>query len=286
VPALKLGQKSKLGEINLGKCGFYLLLMVIILPIVFPFYWMIVQSVQKDSVFTFAPHIFPGSVTFNSYRTIIKERPVVTWFANTFFIAALTTVITVFVATLSGYSLSRFRNRFSKAAGFAILTTQMLPATLLLIPMYIIFRDLNLLDNLFGLVLSNTAFALPMGLWMMKSFIDGIPIEIDEAGRIDGCNPLQILFRLIIPLVLPGIVAVATFAFLLAWDDFFFARTFISTESKWLMSVGLNSFIGEYSIQWDQMLSAAVMFSLPPIIFFLFLQKYLIKGLTLGSVKN
>jgi multiple sugar transport system permease protein len=285
MPTLKLGRINMKCH-NSKKIGFYFLLVIIIIPIIFPFYWMIVQSIQKDSVFTFSPHIFPKGITFKSYQTIVKERPIANWFVNTFFVAALTTVITIFTATLSGYSLSRFRNKFNKIAGFAILTTQMLPATLLLIPMYIIYRNLNLLDSLSGLVFSNTAFALPMGLWMMKSFIDGIPLEIDEAGRIDGCNPLQILFRLIIPLVLPGIIAVATFAFLLAWDDFFFARTFISTESKWLMSVGLSSFIGEYSIQWDQMLSAAVMFSLPPIIFFLFLQKYLIKGLTLGSVKG
>lgn len=264
----------------------YITIVVVIMLIVFPYYWMIKESIDRGSIFKYPPDLFPRKVSLESYRSIIEERPLLQWFANTFLVAILTTAITLSAALLSGYSLSRFQNRTNRVIGFVFLSTQMLPATLLVIPMFVIFRSLNLIDNLFSLVLANTAFALPMGLWMMKGFIDGIPREIDEAGRIDGCNRMQILIKLIVPLVGPGMVAVAVFAFILAWGDFFFARNLISSQSKWLVSVGLSSFVGEYSIQWDQMLSAAVMFSLPPVLFYLFFERYLVKGLTMGAVKE
>lgn len=264
----------------------YTTIVVVITIIVFPYYWMIKESIDRGSIFKFPPDLWPRKVSLGSYKSIMDERPLLQWFGNTFVVATLTTAITLMAALLSGYSLSRFRSRTNRAIGFVFLSTQMLPATLLVIPMFVIFRSLNLVDNLFSLVLANTAFALPMGLWMMKGFIDGIPREIDEAGRIDGCNRMQILVRLIIPLVGPGMVAVAVFAFILAWGDFFFARNLISSQSKWLVSVGLSSFVGEYSIQWDQMLSASVMFSLPPVLFYLFFEKYLVRGLTMGAVKE
>ncbi|WP_214079193.1 carbohydrate ABC transporter permease [Mesotoga sp.] len=264
----------------------YMTIAIVIMIIVFPYYWMIKESIDRGSIFKFPPDLWPRKISLESYKSIIDERPLLQWFGNTLVVALLTTAITLAAALLSGYSLSRFRNRTNRAIGFIFLSTQMLPATLLVIPMFVIFRSLNMVDNLFSLVLANTAFALPMGLWMMKGFIDGIPREIDEAGRIDGCNRMQILVKLIIPLVAPGMVAVAVFAFILAWGDFFFARNLISSQSKWLVSVGLSSFVGEYSIQWDQMLSASVMFSLPPVLFYLFFEKYLVRGLTMGAVKE
>lgn len=269
-----------------GKGLFYLLVIVVGCMLAFPFYWMIVESIQKGSVFRYPPFLWPDGVTIRSFVKVMQERPVLQWFQNTLLVALCTVLLTLFGSITAGYSLSRFKTRTTKAAGVAILTTQMLPATLLVIPIYVIFRRMSLLDNLFGLVLSNTAFSLPLGIWMMKGFFDSIPKEIDEAGKIDGCNMAQLISKLVLPLSWPGLVTVAVSSFLLAWDEFFMARTLISSQSKWVLSVGLSSFVGEYSIQWDQMLATACMFCLPPVVFFIFVQRYLLHGLTGGAVKG
>lgn len=271
---------------SLGRIIFYAVVIATCVLLTFPFYWMLTQSVQRESVFRYPPLLLPKGITIRSYVNVIRERPVLQWFQNTFLVAVFTVALTLFGSITAGYSLSRFRTRMNVLAGVAILTTQMLPATLLVIPIYVTFRRLSLLDSLFGLVLSNTAFSLPLGIWMMKSFFDSIPREIDEAGLIDGCGTLQVITRLVLPLSLPGLVTVAVSSFLLAWDEFFMARTLISSESRWVLSVGLSSFVGEYSIQWDQMLATAVIFCIPPVIFFSFVQKYLLHGLTGGAVKG
>ncbi|MGE5552548.1 MAG: carbohydrate ABC transporter permease [Betaproteobacteria bacterium] len=265
---------------------FYALVIAVTGILAFPFYWMIVEAIQAGTVFRYPPLLWPDGVTLRSFVKVIQERPVLQWFQNTLLVALFTVFLTLVGSVTAGYSLSRFKTRINQVAGVAILTTQMLPATLLVIPIFVIFRQLALLDNLFGLVLSNTAFSLPLGIWMMKGFFDSIPKEIDEAGRIDGCNTAQLILKLVLPLSWPGLVTVAVSAFLLAWDEFFMARTLISSQSKWVLSVGLSSFVGEYSIQWDQMLATATMFCLPPVVFFIFVQRYLLHGLTGGAVKG
>jgi multiple sugar transport system permease protein len=269
-----------------GRVLFYLVVIGVSCVLAFPFYWMIAEAIQKGSVFRYPPTLWPNGVTLRSFVNVMQERPVLLWLRNTLLVALCTVLLTLFGSITAGYSLSRFRTRANKVAGVGILTTQMLPATLLVIPIYVIFRRMALLDSLFGLVLSNTAFSLPLGIWMMKGFFDSIPREIDEAGKIDGCNTAQLILRLVLPLSWPGLVTVAVSSFLLAWDEFFMARTLISSQSKWVMSVGLSSFVGEYSIQWDQMLAAASMFCLPPVVFFIFVQRYLLHGLTGGAVKG
>jgi multiple sugar transport system permease protein len=265
---------------------FYALVVAVTCVLAFPFYWMIVEAIQTGTVFRYPPRLWPDGVTLRSFAKVIQERPVLQWFQNTSLVALSTVLLTLVGSVTAGYSLSRFKTRTNKVAGVAILTTQMLPATLLVIPIFVIFRRMALLDSLFGLVLSNTAFSLPLGIWMMKGFFDSIPREIDEAGRIDGCNVAQLLLKLVLPLSWPGLVTVAVSSFLLAWDEFFMARTLISSQSKWVLSVGLSSFVGEYSIQWDQMLATATMFCLPPVVFFIFVQRYLLHGLTGGAVKG
>jgi multiple sugar transport system permease protein len=152
--------------------------------------------------------------------------------------------------------------------------------------LYTIFSGLGLTNTLLGLIVGNLAFSLPVVIWMMKSIFDSIPIEIEEAARIDGASWPYVLWRVTLPIALPGLIATGIFTFLNGWDEFMLARTIISSGDKWVGTIGLSSFIGVYVTSWDQILAAATIFTLPPVVLFLLVQKYFIAGLGTGAVKG
>jgi ABC-type glycerol-3-phosphate transport system permease component len=167
-----------------------------------------------------------------------------------------------------------------------ILVTQMLPGTLLVIPLYLLFKQLGLLDTHVGLILAYATFALPFSIWMLKGYFDTIPVEIEEAAIVDGCSRLQALARIVLPLSLPGLTVTAMFAFILAWNDLVLAVTLTTDPALRLDAVGLASFIGEYGTPWGQIMAASTVSSLPILLLFLFAQRYLLAGLTAGAVKG
>lgn len=252
----------------------------------FPVFWMLVQSITGESMFTENPSLLPKSPSLEPYSRIIESKPITQWLTNTLVVAAGTLALTMPLAAGAGFSLSRYRTKLNAVTGLAILGTQMLSASLLAIPIYVLFRQMGLQDKLLGLIVANTAFTLPMSIWVLKGFFDGIPRELDEAAMIDGCSVGQMLYKVVLPLVLPGIVAVSIFGFILAWDEFFFARTLVSSQTNWVMSVGLSSFKEEFTIAWSDMMAAAVLFTIPPVVLFMFIQKHLVRGLTGGAVKG
>jgi ABC-type glycerol-3-phosphate transport system permease component len=263
-----------------------LVAVVVVFFLNFPVFWMLVQSITGESMFTEKPSLLPKSPTFEPYSRIVKSKPIGQWLTNTFTVAVGTLALTMPLAAGAAFSLSRYRTRLNAVTGLAIMGTQMLSASLLAIPIYVLFRQTGLHDKVMGLIVANTAFTLPMSIWVLKGFLDGIPRELDEAAMIDGCSVWQMLYRVVLPLVLPGLVAVSIFGFILAWDEFFFARTLVSSQTNWVMSVGLSSFKEEFTIAWTDMMAAAVLFTIPPIVLFMFIQKHLVKGLTGGAVKG
>ena len=167
-----------------------------------------------------------------------------------------------------------------------ILFSQLLPATLIVVPLYVIFRQTGLYNSLIGLAIADAAFVLPLATWLMKGFFDRIPVEVEEQAMVDGCTRVGAFYRIVLPLALPGLVVVVAMSFITGWDEFFLARTLISSQSNWVFSVGLTSFETQYAIAWDEMMAAAVVFALPAVFFFLFVQRYLVSGLTSGAVKG
>lgn len=263
-----------------------LVAIVVVAVLNFPVYWMIVQSITSESMFEKNPSLLPKDASLNAFHRIMEAKPIGQWFSNTLIVALGTVLLSMPLAWAAAFSLSRYRTRLNSITGIGILATQMLSASLLAIPIYVLFRRTGLLDTLIGLIVANTAFTLPMSIWVLKGFFDGIPKELDEAAMIDGCSVFQMLYQVILPLVLPGIVAVSIFSFILAWDEFFFARTLVSSQGNWVMSVGLSSFKEEFTIQWSDMMAAAVLFTVPPTVLFMFIQKHLVSGLTKGAVKG
>jgi multiple sugar transport system permease protein len=254
--------------------------------IVFPYYWMIASSLEGTSIFEWPPKLFPSTISFASFEQVIKERPIGIWFRNTFIVASSTAVFCALVSINAGYALSRFRNRFNALFGLVILFTQMLPATLLAVPLYVIYRQLGMFNSLVGVAIGDTVFILPLAIWLMKGFFDSIPSDLEAQAQVDGCTRLGAFYRITLPLALPGLVVVTVFAFMAGWDEFFLARTLITSQSKWVLSVGLTSFETQYSIAWSELMAAAALFALPAALFFLLVQRYLIQGLTGGAVKG
>ena len=263
-----------------------IIVLAIAIIIAFPYYWMIASSLQGGSLFEWPPRLVPTSVSLNAYQEVIANRPIARWFRNSTIVSLTTALFSLVIALNAGYALSRWRTRVNTLFGLVILLTQMLPATLLVVPFYVIYRQLQLYNTLIGIAIADTVFVLPLSIWLMKGFFDSIPADLEEQAQVDGCTRLGAFYRITVPLALPGLVVVTVFAFMVGWDDYFFARTLISSETKWVLSVGLTSFQGQYITDWDGIMAAAAMFALPPAIFFLFVQRYLIQGLTGGAVKG
>jgi len=265
---------------------FYVTLLLLLVSVVFPFYWMIKTSMETGAgLFSFPPRFLPNSYAMEGYRAVVQETPIGLWLHNSFIVAFGSTIMALVAGVSGAYGLSRFRYRGKGSLALVILTTQMMPPLVLIIPIYTIFTKLGLTDSLLGLILGNFAFALPVVIWMMKSIFDSIPFEIEEAARVDGASWLTILLRITLPLALPGLVATGIFTFLNGWDEFMLARTIVTATDKWVGTIGLASFIGVYVTSWDQILAAATIFTLPPLILFLMVQKYFIAGLGAGAVK-
>ena len=269
-----------------GRIAWAALLVLLIIVVVFPVYWMVSSVLGAESAFTWPPHLLPRHLVLTPFVTILSQRPVARWFANTTAVAGGTTLLTLLVGIPCGLSLSRFNSRTNRNIAVTMLVSQMLPASLLAIPMYVLFARVGLLDSLGGLVIADTAFSVPLAVWMLKGFFDSIPSALEEAAMVDGCTPFAAYMRIIVPLATPGIVAVAIFAFMTSWGELFFAQTLINSASRWTLSVGLSSFHGEFSLDWSGMLAAATLFAIPPVLLFLGLQRFLISGLTGGAVKG
>ncbi|MCC6630178.1 MAG: carbohydrate ABC transporter permease [Chloroflexi bacterium] len=266
---------------------FYIMIVVTILANLFPFYWMVVTSLKSwAGIFTYPPTFLPLPLDTTAYREVFEKSRLAVWLYNSVAIGVPTTLLAVIAATSGAYALSRFNFRGRGLTGMLILVTQMLPGTLLVIPIYLMFKAAGLLDTHIALIVSYATFALPFSIWMLKGYFDTIPIELEEAALVDGCTRLRVLRHIVLPLSLPGLTVTAMFAFVLAWNDLVLAITLNSNPELRTVAVGLASFVGEYGTPWGQIMAASAVSSLPILLLFLFLQRYLLYGLTAGAVKG
>jgi multiple sugar transport system permease protein len=275
-------------RMNLGSVmrGFGVVVLVALAG--FPVYWLFTTATHTTA------ELFGGHVQllpdlgrfFTSFKGAASGVPMLRWLTNSAVVAFGTTLLSLVIAILAAYALSRYRFRGKGVFGFALFATQMLPEALLVVPLYSIFLTFGLLDKLTGLVLSDTAFAMPVAVWILKSAMDGVPLEIEEAARVDGCPRYAMLTQIVLPLIAPSIAAAAVITFFDGWNEYLFANTFITDEHKWPASKGLASFIGEFVTPLNHVMAAALIFTLPAIIFFLFVQRRIVNGLTAGSVKG
>ena len=278
----------------------HLIVLVMVVITVYPLLWVftvafsgqqalaIVQTPADPSFWDRLRAItpWPANLSLSNFTDVFTQQPFARWLFNSVIVATGTTVLGVFFACTAGYAFSRFRFPGQKAGMMSFLVSQMFPGTLMLIPLYIIVVQwLGLLNSAAGLILVYATTAIPFCVWMLKGYFDTIPRELEEAALIDGAGRFRIFYVIILPLARPAIAVTALFSFMTGWNEFILAATFMDKETMYTAPVGLRFFVGGFSSQWGFFAAGSVIVSLPVVILFLYLQKYLVSGLTAGSVK-
>lgn len=269
------------------RAGHYLLLTVWMAVILGPYVVMFLTSVTPASDLASAgASLWPERWSVDAYGELLASTPFLTYLRNSLVVAAIAVPLALVCAAGAAIALSRFDFPGRGAFMVAVLVAQLLPAVLLVISLQGQLRVLSLLDNVVGLALVHAAFATPFAAWLLKGFLDSVPRELEEAGRIDGATSWQVVRLIILPLLAPGMVAAGTYIFTLTWNEFLYALTFMQSTSTRTLPVGLHLFIGEYQIRWDLLTAGGVLAVLPVIVGFLLVQKRLVAGLAAGAVKG
>jgi multiple sugar transport system permease protein len=263
------------------------LVVSILLVYLFPVYWMIITGFKTEKEFlSWPPILFPKKITLENYEAIFFSKSLGFFLRNSFLIVTFSTIISLFVGSLAAYGLARLRfgMKLKRNLSFWILSLRMMPPIVFLIPIFIIFAKIRLNDTLLGMILVYTFLNISFVVWLMRGFFGDLPIEIGEAAEIDGCSKWGVFFRVALPLTMPGIVATALFCVIYSWNEFLFAVQLTSFNAPTVTTL-ISTFITDRGLYWGQMCAAGTVAALPMIIISMFLQRFLVKGLTLGAVK-
>ena len=268
-----------------------ILVILVCIFALFPFIWMISTSFKPaQEVYSSTPSFIPKNPTANGYKEMLTTKSTtfdfMQWTVNSVIVSLLTTLFSMVIAALGGYGISRFRFRGRNALSYIILTTQVLPGSLLIIPLYIIMGNMQLLDTRMGLVMAYATFSVPFCTWMMKGFFDSIPVSLEEAAKVDGAGRFRCFATVVMPLTIPGLVATGLFSFITGWNEYLFASTFMKSYENWTLPIGIASFQGQSATNWGTLMAGAVLITIPVVILFLALQKHLVGGMTAGAVKQ
>ncbi|MEU5343790.1 ABC transporter permease subunit [Streptomyces sp. NPDC020766] len=281
------GQGPRRGERGLaGSLTSHGILVVASLIALFPIAWLVYLSLGPDKDDYLHPGGILGKMTFDNYSFVLQHTPFFDWLWSTLLVSLGTTVIGVLVAATTGYAVSRMRFPGYRKFMWVLLVTQMFPVAVLMVPMYEILSELQLIDNYLGLILVYCSTAVPYCAWLLKGYFDTIPFEIDEAGRVDGLSPFGTFARLILPLAKPGLAVAAFYSFITAFGEVAFASTFMVSDTKYTFAVGLQSFVSEHDAQRNLMAATAVLVAIPVSAFFYLVQRNLVTGLTAGGTKG
>lgn len=251
---------------------------------VFPVLWVLLTSL-KPAKYAITTDFFKDT-TLDNYRYLVDKTSFFTWFGNSALIAGVTTLLGVLISATTGYAVSRFRFPGMRPLMWTLLITQMFPMAILIVPLYNLMGQLGLLNQPVGLIITYLTIAVPFCAWMMKGFFDGIPVEIDESGRVDGLNPFGTFWRLILPLAKPGLAVTAFYSFITAWGEVAYSSAFMVGDENLTLAGGLQTFVTQYTANWGPMTAASVLIAVPAAVFFLFAQKHLVAGMTAGATKG
>jgi ABC-type glycerol-3-phosphate transport system permease component len=254
--------------------------------VLFPLYWMVNTSLKpNEEIFQSPPSFISAQWSLQAYGEVFRTRPIARYLLNSIIVSAGATILSVSLAALAAYGFTRFFIRGANVFLVFLLFTKMLPETLLVVPYFQLMSTLGLIDTYLALILAYSSFALPFSVWMLIGFFRTIPREIDEAAIIDGASRLETFWRVVLPLSRPGLAAVALFTFIIAWNSYVWALVLTTKPDMFVISVGVTNLVGEYRVQWNELMAASVIGALPVVILYMFLNKHLVSAITAGAVK-
>ena len=254
---------------------------------IFPIVWALLTSLKKEeAIITTVMQYIPKEITFQNYVDIWTRSNFPILLTNSAITTAMTVVICATLGTLASYAIARFQFRGRRELMLFYLVIRMFPAVMIIIPLFILMRNVGLLDSRLGLVLAYTTFLLPVFIWMMKGFFDAVPLELEDAARIDGCSRIGAMLRVILPLVVGGLVATAVFVAIGAWNEFLFALMMTTSTGSRTWPVGLQLMVGEFQLPWGTLAAGGIVSIVPVVVLFAMVQRALVRGLTAGAVKG
>jgi multiple sugar transport system permease protein len=272
---------------RLADLGIWLLGLLITLFAIFPIAWALLTSLKREAaIITTVMQYIPREVTFDNYVAIWTRSNFPTLLVNSIVVTAITIVICAVVGTLASYAIARYQFRGRRELMLFYLVIRMFPAVMIIIPLFILMRNLGLLDSRVGLALAYTTFLLPVFIWMMKGFFDAVPLELEDAARIDGCSRIGAMVRVILPLVVGGLVATVVFVAIGAWNEFLFALMMTTSTGSRTWPVGLQLMVGEFQLPWGTLAAGGIISIIPVVLLFSLVQRALVRGLTAGAVKG
>ncbi|MFH5800732.1 carbohydrate ABC transporter permease [Haladaptatus sp. CMAA 1911] len=280
---------SFLNDPMLKKIGFHAFVWSLTLIVLFPIIWMVVTSVNVTTVEELTRIGITGwlsGVSLNNYMTMLNQTTFLTWFINSAIVSLASTLISIVVCIFGAYSIGRLRFRGRKLVATFLLITQMFPYVVIVIPLFLVFRDLGLFNTLTGLVIAYIAFTLPFTTWMLRGFYENLPAQLEEAAMVDGSTRIGAVISVILPLSAPAIATTFIFGWILAWNEFLFALVLINDPTKKTLPPGIGSWIGQNTVNWGLIMAGSTAVSLPLLLLFVFLQRYLVEGLAEGAVKS
>ena len=275
-------RKELVREIVLSVIGI-LITVVFLFPLLIIFF----SSFKSEAeIFSQTTTLLPQIIDFSSYADQFKNGNILRSFFNSFIIAIFSTVLSLMLSIPCAYGIARFKIPFKKSILLVFLMTQLLPTSLILTPLFIMFTKLKIINSYIGPIIATATISIPFTILIMRTIFIRMPKELEEAGKIDGCNPLQIFIKIFLPISKPGLITAASFSFIMAWNDLIFSMTFNNKENLRPMTAGIYHFITTYGTQWNRIMAYSVLLVLPVVIIFVLLQKYIVGGILEGSVKG
>jgi ABC-type glycerol-3-phosphate transport system permease component len=252
-----------------------------------PFYWMVATSLKHDKeIYGYEATLIPERPTLANYATVFRETPYLLLLRNSVAVAVGSTVLSMVIAVLGAYAIARLDFPGRALLARSLVFTYLVPTSLLFIPMFAMMSALRLTDSLHGLIIAYLGFDVPFCTWLLMGYFKSVPVELEEAARVDGCSRVGALLRVVLPMSLPALAVVTFFSFTHAWNEFLYAHVFTSTTSARTVTTGLVNFMSQDVFFWGPLMASTVMSSLPPVLMFLVFQRWVVKGLTLGGVKG
>lgn len=260
----------------------------IVLVIAFPLLWMLITSVKPAAeLFSTPPTLLPGTITFEHYARVVQDTPFLQYFANSMILATSTTMVVIVIAVLGAYSLVRFAYPGRETLASLVLFTYLLPSVVLISPLYLMLVNIGLANTLGSLIVAYTTFSLPYALWLLRSFMAGIPQDLEAAAMVDGASRMGAFVDVVLPQALPGIISTALFTFILAWNEYLYALVLVNSDEARPLTTGvMTMLVSAFNIEWSLLMAASVLMSVPLIIIFAFFQRQLTSGFGAGGVKG